>query len=89
MDEIDKSKSIDIFTGTIWETRMVQSLLTDAGIESYVRDSSLGTFLLDPVKSANCKVLIMEKDEQIAKLIVEEYYKNISSEDPIEPADGD
>lgn len=79
--ENDSSKSIEIFTGSIWDVRLVQSLLTDVGIESFVRDSSLGTFIMDPVKSTNCKVMVLEKDQDLAKQIVEEYYKNISSPD--------
>ena len=73
----DNSKSIDIFIGTIWEARMVQSLLADVDIESFVRDSSVGTFLLDPIKSTNCKVIIMEKDYDLAKKVVDGYLANL------------
>jgi hypothetical protein len=79
-DNTDHTKSIEIFTGTIWETRLLQSLLSDAGVESFVKDSSLGTFLMDPVKAANCKVIVMEKDSNLAIRITEEFIKNQFSE---------
>ncbi|MDD2358700.1 MAG: hypothetical protein PHX13_12390 [Thiovulaceae bacterium] len=80
LEDSDNTQSIDIFTGTIWEVRLVQSMLADAEIESFVRDSSLGTFLLDPVKSTNCKLMILEKDQKLAKQIVDSYYKNLKKE---------
>lgn len=80
MEEFDTTQSVDIFTGTIWEVRLIQSLLADAEIESFVRDSSFGTFLLDPVKASNCKLMILEKDQKLAKQIVESYYKNLKKE---------
>lgn len=80
MEDFDSAQSVDIFTGTIWEVRLVQSLLADVEIESFVRDSSFGTFLLDPVKASNCKLMILEKDRKLAKQIVDGYYNNLNKD---------
>lgn len=76
MNKISESETVIIFTGTLWEANLISSILADVDINSFVRDSSMGTFLLDPIKVANCKVMILSKDQELAQEVVDSFFKN-------------
>ena len=78
-----KNKIIEIFSGTSWEAGMVKSLLENAGITVFLKDHIIGTLTpwwAAPGGAGSVKVTISNSDYDKAKLIVEEYEKNLKSD---------
>ena len=50
--DIDKDIVIEIFSGTLWEAEMVKSLLQDAEIESFIKNSNLNTYIYEPIQAS-------------------------------------
>ena len=73
-------ESVEIFTGIIWQAEMVKNLLENAGIKAYLADKILGTLERPwnaPGGIGSVKVIVSNFDYDKAKLIVEEYKKNL------------
>lgn len=71
---------IEIFNGTTWQAGMVKSLLENADIEAFLNDEIMGTlnpWWTAPGGAGSVKVFISNLDYNKAKIIVEEYEKNI------------
>jgi hypothetical protein len=77
MMDYKPDKMVEVFSGTSWEAEMVVSLLKDAKIDSFTKNSVLNTFLYDPIYSSGVKVMISDSDLKPATEIVNEYYKNM------------
>ena len=78
-----KTEPVKVFRGTYLQCEMVRSLLENAGIESYLKDELLGTIApwwAEPGGAGVVKVFVSEEDEARAKLVVEQYEKNINEE---------
>ena len=79
--ETDKNiESVEIFTGIIWQAEMVKNLLENADIKAYLTDEIIGALELPwnaPGGIGSVKVLVSNFDYDKAKLIVEEYKKNL------------
>lgn len=58
----DNTKVIELFSGTLWEAEMIHSLLTDAGIQSFVKNNVVNTYLYNPIQASGVKVMILESD---------------------------
>ena len=71
----DKEKFITAFTGTLWEAEMVKSLLLDAGIESFLQNSTGHSYAYEPILASGVKVIISDTNGEAAKEIVEEYLR--------------
>lgn len=67
------TKVVELFSGTPWECGLLQTLLKDAGIESFLKDNVLQTYLYDPIKSGNAKVMILETDLKEASAIAKAF----------------
>ncbi len=67
---------IEIFSGTLWESEMVTSLLKEEGIESFLKNSVLNTYAHNPAFSQEVKVMILISDAEKARKIVDEYRMN-------------
>jgi hypothetical protein len=84
----DKDIIIEIFSGTLWEAEMVKSLLQNAEIESFIKNSNLNTYIYEPIQASGVKVMILSNDYEKAKEIIDGYYNNMaqdtSSEEPEE-----
>jgi hypothetical protein len=78
--EKDKDEIIEIFSGTLWESEMVKSLLQAADIESFLKNNVLNTYAFDTTTTANVKVMILNSDLAQAKEIVDDYYNNMKKE---------
>jgi hypothetical protein len=61
---------IEIYSGTPWEANLLQSLLKDAGIESFVKNDINSSYLYDPINASNVKVMILQSDLTDALAIV-------------------
>jgi hypothetical protein len=64
---------IEIFSGTLWETGMIQSLLRDAEIESFTRNETGTAYGYNPTYSEDVKVMIKSTDVDLATIIVDDY----------------
>jgi hypothetical protein len=74
--ENNKDKIVEIYSGTLWESEMITTLLKEEGIESFLKNSVLNTYAYDPAFSQEVKVMICESDYEGAKRIVDEYCLN-------------
>ena len=73
---------VQIFAGTTVQAEMVKSLLLDAEIKAFIKDGHMGTmfpFHTAPGAAGSVKVVVSNIDYERAKLIVDDYYKNINS----------
>ena len=77
--DIDKDIVIEIFSGTLWEAEMVKSLLQDAEIESFVKNSNLNTYIYEPIQASGVKVMILNSDSEKAKEVIDTYYRNMNN----------
>ena len=71
---------IEVFVGTVTQAGMVKSLLENAEIEAFLKDEYMGTF--NPWHAAPggvgaVKVFVSYLDFEKAKIVVEEYEKNL------------
>jgi hypothetical protein len=71
-----EDKTVEVFSGTLWESDMIKSLLDDAGIESFLKNSLLNTYAFNAAFAQEVGVMIMESDLEGAKRIVENYLLN-------------
>ena len=75
----NEDKIIEIFSGTIWESEMVKSLLQNAEIESFLKNTNLNTYIYEPIQASGAKVMILSGDYEKAKEVIDEYYRNMNS----------
>ena len=68
MKEEDKSKLIEVFTGSPWEAELVKSLLGNSDIEAVTKDGMVVNVVL-PATAVD------EKDYEAAMEVVREYEK--------------
>ncbi len=76
----DKSKLIEIYSGTPWQAGMVNTLLEDAGIDAFVADEIMGTYnpwWTSAGGAGPVRVMISETNREEAGKIVEAYEKNL------------
>jgi hypothetical protein len=72
-------KIIEVFSGSSWEAGMVKNLLENAGINAFLKDEIIGTRSAVWVPTGGVRVVISNFDYDRAKLVVEEYEKNLKS----------
>lgn len=77
--EKDNDAIIEIYTGTLWESEMIMSLLKDAEIQSFLKNSLLESYTYEPISAAGVKVLIFSSDYKRAKEIVDSYKRNLNN----------
>jgi hypothetical protein len=76
MDD-NKQSIVEIFSGTLWESEMIKSLLEDSKIKSFLKNNILNSYAYEPTSSGEVKVMISSYDYEKAKAIVNAYNKNI------------
>lgn len=79
MKNNDEIKPVEVFSGTHWETTLVQSLLQNEEIESFLIDNIMGTlnpWHTSPGATNPVKVMVSSLDEERAIKVVDEYRKN-------------
>jgi|PlaIllAssembly_1097288.scaffolds.fasta_scaffold1083808_1 hypothetical protein len=80
MKSEDEVSMIEIFAGTPWQAGMVKNLLENEGIQAFIADEIIGTlnpWWTAPGGAGAIKVRISSADYEQAKLIVEEYERNL------------
>jgi hypothetical protein len=72
-------KLVEIFEGNLFQAQMVKNLLENVSIESFLKDKITGTG--SPVwrPGFGVRVMVSDLDYNKAKLMVDEYEKNINS----------
>ena len=80
MKMISNIEPVEVFAGTAWQAGMVKSLLENEEIEAFLKDDIIGT--LGPWWAAaggagSVKVFVSNLDFMKAKVIVDEYEKNL------------
>jgi hypothetical protein len=73
---------VEIFAGTGWEAALVQSLLENAEIRTFLQDEINGTLVPWVIASGGAgsvKVIVSSLDYDTAKIIVDEYEMNKKS----------
>ena len=84
MEKTNQIPPVIIFTGTYWQAQMVKSLLENAEIESYLLGETKGTFNLGwslPGEQGSVRVMVAGEDLELARSVVEEYEKNLKTEE--------
>lgn len=69
----DNVQVIELFSGTLWEAEMIRSLLSDAGIQSFVKNNVVNSYLYNPIQASGVKVMILESDLMEAQGIVKDF----------------
>lgn len=71
---------IEVFAGTNMQAQMLKSILTDSGIEAFLKDEVIGSmapWYTGPGGFAPVKVMVSKKDFEKAMPVVAEFEKNI------------
>lgn len=66
----------EIFSGTLWEAQLIQSLLQNAEIESYLVNALLNAYAFNPVISQCVKIMVSSNDIEKAKIVMDDYLSN-------------
>lgn len=74
MKEEDKSKLVEVFSGSLWQADFVVSLLGNNEIEAVTKDGMVVNVTL-PATAVEVSVLVNEKDYEAAMEVVREYEK--------------
>ena len=80
----NKDKFIEVFSGTLWESEMVKSLLKDAEIESFLQNTNLNTYIYEPIQASGVKVMILSSDYEKARKIVDNYFRDMNNDSSTE-----
>jgi len=73
----DNDTIIELFSGTLWEAEMVRSLLQNAGIQSFIKNSILNDYAYDPICASAVKVIISSYNLQQAQEVVDDYFRKM------------
>lgn len=68
--------AIEVYAGTLWEAQLVQSLLKNAEIESYLVNALLNAYAFNPSIAGNVKVMISSNDAEKARIVIDDYFTN-------------
>jgi hypothetical protein len=81
---MDKNKDtiVEIYSGTLWESEMIKSLLENAEIMSFLRNAIGNNYAFDPAMFGGVKVMISSNDYLKAKEGVDEYCRNMNNDAP-------
>ncbi len=74
----------EVFAGTQWEAALVKSLLENAEIEAFLKDEIRGTTMpwqVTPGGINAVKVVVANKDVELARQVVNEFEANRRRED--------
>ncbi|HOX76776.1 MAG TPA: DUF2007 domain-containing protein [Bacteroidales bacterium] len=67
----------EIFSGTLWEAELLQTMLNDNEIDCFLKNSTLNTFVFEPTFAGGVKVMVLQSNLVKATEIVNEFRKNI------------
>ena len=70
--------TVELYTGTVWECEILKSMLADAEIECLFKNYVGTDYGFNSPNIESVRVMILESDYPIAKVIAEEFKNNIS-----------
>ncbi len=82
MSDNKNNNPVQVFAGTSLHSGMLQSLLDDAGIESFLKDDLMGTinpWVTEAGGVGAVKVLVSKRNAARAIQIVKEFEKNLKN----------
>lgn len=80
MKNYKDTEPVEVFAGTSWQAGVLKSLLENAEIETFMKDSIVGTlspWWTAPGGAGAVKIFVSGRDYEKAKVIVDEFEKNI------------
>ena len=83
MSANDNGKPFEVFTGTAWQAETVKGMLEDNEIKAFFGDEIWATdarWETAPNNSGVVRVFVTPDDTESAKIVVDRYYEDISSE---------
>jgi hypothetical protein len=81
MNNDNKIKPVEVFSGSEWEIGLVKSLLENAEIETYVLGGIQGTRMpWDSVGKADLRITVSSLDYEKAMIVVDDFYKNMKDD---------
>ena len=83
MESNEEIKAVQIFAGNIMEAELVKSLLENAEVRAYLKDEITGFLApwnVAPGGLGAVKVVVSSEDAEKAKIVVDDYLKNIESD---------
>lgn len=78
MKEVDKSRLVEVFKGSLWEAELVKGLLKDRGVDATVKDGLVVNVAL-PESAVTVRVLVNEKDFEPAMQVIRERHNDFDS----------
>jgi hypothetical protein len=84
MKSAQNNDLVKIFAGNPWQAGMVRSLLENAEINSFLKDEIIGNlypWYTGAGGTASVSVFVASSDYTNAKIVVEEYEKNLLEQD--------
>ena len=78
MKEEDKSKLVEVFTGSPWEAELVKGLLENNGIATIIKDGLMST--IAPYITPDVTILVSEETYEDAMEIIRERDKGKDEE---------
>ena len=82
MSKNEENIPVEVYSGSIGEAELVKSLIENAEIRAVLKDEIAGTLVPWQTSSGGLgavKVIVGSSDYEKAKLVVEEYKKNVNS----------
>lgn len=77
---MQKDKIIEVYSGTLWEADLLKSILESAGIDCFIKNSTLNSYAYKPIISEGAKVMILYSDMQEASKIIEDFRNSTKNE---------
>ncbi len=69
---------VEVFSGSLWEAEMIRTLLTDAQIAHFLKNSTLNDFMYDPIGAEGVKVMVLEDEVERAREIIRNYLQKLN-----------
>ena len=83
MKRKNENDPVEVFAGTTLQASMIKGFLENAEIEAFLKDDILGTlnpWWTDPGGAGSVKVIVAQYNYEKAKVLVDEYVKNINND---------
>jgi hypothetical protein len=81
MNSDSNIEPVNVFTGSLFDAEMIRNILENEGIESFLNDQYIGTiapwYISPATDGSSVSVIVSSPDADKAKLIVEEYRKEV------------
>lgn len=84
MENENNIKSVNVFSGTLWQATMVQNILIDNDIKAFLENEQMGTVAPWRVSSGGfnpVKVIVANLDHEASIKLIEEFNNSSSQEE--------